>query len=33
MPFEPPFFSKGFGSCIDSFGINWMVDTKEDFAS
>lgn len=27
MPFEPTFFSKGFGSCIDRFGVNWMVDT------
>ena len=25
--FEPTFFSKGFGSCIDRFGVNWMVDT------
>lgn len=30
MPFEPTFLSKGFGSCIDRFGINWMVDTKDD---
>ena len=26
MPFEPTFFSKGFGSCVDRFGVNWMVD-------
>ncbi len=28
MPFEPTFFSKGFGSCLDRFGVNWMVDTQ-----
>ncbi len=28
MEFEPTFFSKGFGSCIDRFGVNWMVDTE-----
>ena len=28
MPFEPTFFSKGFGSCVDRFGVNWMVDTE-----
>jgi PhnB protein len=28
MPFEPTFFSKGFGSCIDRFGVNWMVDVE-----
>ena len=28
MPFEPVFFSKGFGSCVDRFGVNWMVDTR-----
>lgn len=28
MSFEPTFFSKGFGSCIDRFGVNWMVDTE-----
>ncbi len=25
MPFEPTFFSKGFGSCVDRYGVNWMV--------
>lgn len=29
MPFEPTFFSKGFGSCVDRWGVNWMVDTSE----
>ena len=29
MPFEPTFFSTGFGSCVDRFGVNWMVDTQE----
>jgi PhnB protein len=28
MSFEPTFFSKGFGSCADRFGVNWMVDTQ-----
>jgi PhnB protein len=28
MPFEPTFFSKGFGTCIDRFGVNWMVDVQ-----
>lgn len=27
MPFEPTFWSKGFGSCNDRFGVPWMVDT------
>lgn len=27
MPFEATFFSAGFGSCIDRFGVSWMVDT------
>lgn len=29
MPFEPTFFSKGFGACIDRWGVNWMVDTSD----
>jgi PhnB protein len=29
MSFEPTFFSAGFGSCIDRYGVNWMVDTAE----
>ena len=28
MPFQPAFFSKGFGSCVDRFGVSWMVDTQ-----
>lgn len=30
MEFEPTFFSKGFGSFIDRYGVNWMVDTEGD---
>jgi PhnB protein len=26
MPFGPTFFSKGFGMCVDQFGIPWMVN-------
>jgi PhnB protein len=26
MPFGKPFFSKGFGMCVDQFGIPWMVN-------
>lgn len=29
MPFEPVFWSRGFGACIDRFGIPWMVDAGE----
>jgi PhnB protein len=25
MPFGPTFFAKGFGMCVDQFGIPWMV--------
>ena len=25
MPFEKTFFAKGFGMCVDQFGIPWMV--------
>lgn len=28
MPFEATFFSKGFGTCTDRFGVSWMVDTE-----
>lgn len=28
MPFEPTFFSQGFGACVDRFGVSWMVDTE-----
>jgi PhnB protein len=27
MAFEPTFWSGGFGTCIDRFGIRWMIDT------
>lgn len=27
MEFEPTFFSRGFGSCNDRFGVPWMIDT------
>ena len=31
MPFAKTFFSKGFGMCVDQFGIPWMVNCpKED---
>jgi PhnB protein len=26
MPFGKTFFSKGFGMCVDQFGIPWMVN-------
>jgi PhnB protein len=26
MPFGKTFFSRGFGMCIDQFGIPWMVN-------
>ena len=26
MPFGPTFFAKGFGICVDQFGIQWMVN-------
>jgi PhnB protein len=28
MPFEKTFWSPGYGSCIDRFGIPWMVNTN-----
>ncbi len=28
MAFQPTFFSKGFGTCVDRFGVNWMVDLE-----
>ena len=28
MPFEQTFWSKGFGMCVDQFGIPWMVNTE-----
>lgn len=27
MPFEATFWSRGFGTCNDRFGVPWMVDT------
>jgi PhnB protein len=30
MPFEKTFFSKGFGMCIDQFGIPWMVNCASE---
>jgi PhnB protein len=33
MPFEPTFFSPGFGACLDRFGVSWMVDTAPDGAA
>lgn len=29
MAFEPTFWSKGFGTCVDRFGIRWMIGTDE----
>lgn len=29
MPFEPTFWSAGFGTLTDKFGIRWMVGTDE----
>ena len=29
MPFEAVFWSKGFGACVDRFGIPWMVDAGD----
>ena len=26
MPFGKTFFSKGFGMCVDKFGMPWMVN-------
>lgn len=30
MPFGKTFFSKGFGMCVDQFGIPWMVNCPLD---
>ena len=30
MPFEQTFWSKGFGMCVDQFGIPWMVNTEQE---
>ncbi len=29
MPFGPTFWAKGFGMCVDRFGIPWMVNSEE----
>jgi PhnB protein len=26
MPFGPTFWSKGFGMCVDKFGVPWMIN-------
>lgn len=30
MPFGKTFFSKGFGMCVDQFGIPWMVNSPPE---
>jgi PhnB protein len=30
MPFGPTFWSKGFGMCVDKFGIPWMVNCTQE---
>jgi PhnB protein len=30
MPFGKTFFSKGFGMCVDQFGIPWMINCPMD---
>ena len=30
MPFQETFWSKGFGMCVDRFGIPWMVNTETE---
>lgn len=30
MPFGPSSWSPGFGSCLDRWGVSWMVDTAPD---
>ena len=30
MPFGPTFWSPGFGSCLDRWGVSWMVDTTPE---
>jgi PhnB protein len=29
MPYEPTFWSPGFGACVDRWGVPWMVDTLQ----
>lgn len=33
MPFGVTFWSRGFGSCTDRFGVTWMIDAGEDDGS
>lgn len=28
MPFQPTFWAKGFGMCVDRFGVPWMVNCE-----
>ena len=28
MPFGPTFWAKGFGMCVDRFGIPWMINSE-----
>jgi len=30
MPYSQTFWSKGFGMCVDQFGIPWMVNSEEE---
>ncbi len=30
MPFETTFWSRGFGTCNDRFGVPWMIDTADE---
>ena len=30
MPFSPTFWAKGFGMCVDRFGIPWMVSCEDE---
>ncbi len=29
MPFQPTFWSPGFGMCVDQFGIPWMINCEQ----
>ncbi|MCF2870791.1 VOC family protein [Octadecabacter sp. G9-8] len=30
MPFQPTFWSGGFGTCTDKFGVKWMISSLEE---
>lgn len=30
MPFQPTFWSGGFGTCTDQFGVKWMISSLEE---